>query len=139
VNTDFERQRATRQERIEKATGPFEDVRRFLSLDIPAWDSRRRPVRAFLRVRDGFRAVRAWREANQQRMQTDELEKLAVRICGDQFARDIEDAAPGAGQDPNTIAWVVAGLRCPRRPFCTGCSACFTITSPNRPNEGISA
>jgi hypothetical protein len=53
----------------------------------------------------------------------------------DQFARDIESAAHEAGQDPATIAWVVAGLRCPDKPFCTGCRSCFTITAPLRPND----
>jgi hypothetical protein len=132
----FERQMAERQERIEKARGPFQDLFRFAHLNIPSWSSGGRPVRAFERVRAGFMAVREWRNANQQNMQTDELEMLAVRLCADQFAREIEDTASGAGQDPATIAWVVAGLRCPSRPFCTGCSRCFTITSPHRPNEG---
>lgn len=35
------------------------------------------------------------------------------------------------------IAWVAAGLRCPWQPFCTGCVACQTVTSPLRPSEPL--
>lgn len=121
-----------KNDRIEKARGPFDAVRQFFHLDIPAWDSRRRAPRAYERVVEAFRAVSEWRYANNQRGQDHELERLAVRICADQFAREIEDAAHAAGQDPATIAWVVAGLRCPARPFCTGCDACFTVSAPHR-------
>ncbi len=131
----FERRKAERDRVIAEARGPFEALRRFAHLTIPAWDSRRRPARAFERVREGFRAVEQWRYATNQQVQTNELEMLAVRLCADQFAREIEDAAHEAGQDQATIAWVLAGLRCPSRPFCVGCSACFTITAPHRPND----
>lgn len=128
-----------KEERIEKARDPFEAIRQFLHLDIPAWDSRRRPARAYERVVEAFRAVHGWRYANNQRMQDNELERLAVRICADQFARDIQDAAHSAGQDPATIAWVVAGLRCPAQPFCTGCDACFTVSAPHRHDVVLTA
>jgi hypothetical protein len=119
--------------KIEAARGPFDATLPYATLDHgDAW-GRRRPAEAFRRVVKAFSAVRNWRDVNNQRMHSDELEALAVRVCADQFARDIEDAASGSQHDPATIAWVLAGLRCPRRPFCQGCRACFTITSPLRP------
>lgn len=135
----IDRRMEHREEEIQKAQGPFDAIRQFFHLEIPAaWGSSRRPARAYERVVKAFSAVRQWRYVNNQKMQTNELERLAVRICADQFAREIEDAAHGAGQDPATIAWVTAGLRCPARPFCTGCRHCFTITAPLRPNgEGL--
>ena len=122
-----------RDRRIEAARGPFEAVQRFLRLTIPRWDSGRRPATAYDRLVKAMRAVREWRSVNNQQMQDNELERLAVLVCADQFATEIEDAAHDAGQDPATIAWVVAGLRCTARPFCTGCRTCFTVTSPLRP------
>ncbi len=133
TSTDFDRRMADHRARIERARGPFEAVQRFLRLAIPRWDSGRRPAAAYERALKAVQAVREWRYANNQQMQDHELEKLAVLVCADQFAEEIEAAAHDAGQDPATIAWVVAGLRCTARPFCTGCRACFTVTSPLRP------
>ncbi len=41
---------------------------------------------------------------------------------------------PRARRKP--VTWVLAGMRCPKRPFCTGCQGCFTITAPNRATAG---
>jgi len=54
-----------------------------------------------------------------------------VRVTADSLAALI-DATATAKQDAYTIAWVVAGLRCRRQPFCAGCGACQTVTSPHR-------
>ncbi len=131
--SDFDARLAERDRKIEAARGPFEAVRRFFSLDRGDVWGRRPASEAFSRLVKATSAVRQWRYVNNQQLQTDELEALAVRVCADQFARDIEDAASGGPHDSATIAWVLAGLRCPRRPFCRGCRACFTITSPLRP------
>lgn len=133
--TEFDRRWEERDKAIEEARGPFEAIRKYLHITIPNWTSRERPATVYRRLVAATSAVRQWRYVNQQKEQTNELEILAIRICADQFARDIEDAAHQAGQDPATIAWVTAGLRCPSKPFCTGCRACFTITSPLRPND----
>jgi hypothetical protein len=122
-----------KNKKIDAARGPFDAVLPYATLDHGDVWGRRRPAEAFRRVVKAFSAVRNWRYANNQQLHTDELEALSVRVCADQFARDIEDAASGGPHDPATIAWVLAGLRCPRRPFCRGCRACFTITSPLRP------
>ncbi len=132
---DFDARWAARDKEIEDARGPFNALMRYMTLDHGDVWGRRRPAQAFRRVVAAFAAVRTWRNANNQNLQPDELEALAVRVCADQFARDIEDAASGGPHDPATIAWVLAGLRCPRRPFCRGCRACFTITSPLRPTD----
>lgn len=133
-----ERMFAEKRKKIEEARGPFEEVRPFLHLRLPEGLSRERPSHVFRRVTAATRAVRQWRYVNSQRMQDNEIEIVAIRISADQFARDIEDAAaqPGASLDPATIAWVLAGLRCPDKPFCTGCTSCFTITAPNRSIPG---
>ncbi len=133
--SEVDRRLSERDRRIEAARGPFEAARQFLHLHIPSWDSRERPASVYRRVVDAVSAVREWRYANNQREQDHEMERLAIRISADQFARDIEAAAHDAGQDPATIAWVAAGLRCPDKPFCTGCRSCFTITAPLRPND----
>lgn len=133
--TDFDRRRAERDKKIEAARGPFEAVIHYLHLRLPGWSSRERSPKVYERVTKARAAVREWRYVNNQQMQDNELEILSIRIAADQFARDIEAAAHEAGQDPATIAWVVAGLRCPDKPFCTGCRSCFTITAPLRPND----
>lgn len=123
---------AEKRRRVERARGPFEVVRPYLGIDRGSFMENRPGAAVALRVDRATDAVREWRYANDQRNQDREIETVAIRVAADQFARDIEDAAAAAGQDAATIAWVVAGLRCPCRPFCTGCDACFTITAPHR-------
>jgi hypothetical protein len=132
---EHDRKMAERDQKIEKARGPFDAVRPFMWLHRRNWLRPGSPSEApvLARVIKAVAAVRQWRYVNNQQMQTDEMEVIAVRVAADQFAADILNAAHDAGQDPTTIAWVVAGLRCPARPFCTGCRSCFTITSPLRP------
>jgi hypothetical protein len=93
------------------------------------WDQRPLPV--YRRLREALRALRSHRRLNNQQEREEDEVSLGVRIVADAMAGEIS-AAAGEGQDPNTIAWVVAGLRCPRRPFCLGCDACFTVDSPHR-------
>lgn len=126
---------ADKRKRVEKARGPFEAVMPYLGIDRGSFMQNLPGAAVALRVDRAADAVREWRYANDQRGQDREIETVAIRVAADQFARDIEDAAADTGQDPATIAWVVAGLRCPRRPFCTGCNACFTVTSPHRADE----
>lgn len=120
-----------KRERIERARGPFDAIMRFLTLDRGDWRSLAGAAVA-LRVDRATDAVREWRHVNDQALQDREIETVAIRVAADQFAREIEQAAAATGQDRATIAWVVAGLRCPLRPFCTGCQTCFTVTSPHR-------
>lgn len=116
----------------ERTENGFQAIQQFLDLDEgQAWG--RRPPRVLTRLRDALEALRAYRRAHNQNDFGGYEEKLAVRIVADQFAVDIESAAGDrADLDLYTIAWVLAGIRCPRRPFCRGCPACFTITSPHR-------
>lgn len=117
-------QRRARQD----AAGPgFERWSRFLGLRAWGFD-----VEAFERVRRAIRDVTEYRRAHNQRGADYEDEIFAVRVCADTFASQIEAAA--GDRDADTISWVVAGLRCPQAPFCTGCPACQTVTSPARPN-----
>lgn len=124
-----------KERRVEKARSPFEAIRGYLGIDYGDWTNRRRGAAVFRRVTDAVSAVREWRYANNQSLQDHELEIVAIRVSADQFAREIEDAAGGTELDAATISWVLAGLRCSRRPFCTGCLTCFTVTSPHRPND----
>ncbi len=119
----------TRQERTDDA---FRRIQRFLDLDSgEVWG--RRPPAVLTRLKDALAALRDYRRAHNQPNFGDYEEKLAVRIVADQFAEDIADAAGGRTDlDPHTVAWVLAGIRCPWRPFCRGCQGCFTITSPHR-------
>lgn len=115
--------------RIERARGPFDGIARYLRL--AEWGT---GVPVGRRLRAAFAALHEWRDANNQRRVPSDDITLAVRIVADQLAAEIEGAA-GPEHDRDTVAWVLAGMRCPLRPFCTGCRACFTITSPNRPND----
>jgi hypothetical protein len=119
------------RKRIENARGPFEQISPYLYLLRYGgnYGTKSAPIAA--RVQAARRALDAWRNANNQRHNPDDIENLIIRISADQFAADIQGAA-GPEHDPSTIAWVLAGLRCPAQPFCTGCPSCFTVTAPAR-------
>jgi hypothetical protein len=94
--------------------------------------SRVKTVPVFDRLDKALRAMREFRAARSQGGGRDDEEiSLAVGVVADELAGQIAAAAT-TGQDPATIAWVLAGLRCPRQPFCTGCPSCFTVTAPLR-------
>lgn len=125
MSTDEPRWLVERRARIERARGPFDELCAVGMVNV----DHRAPV--LDRVRRALGALREWRRANNQDERYDEEAALAVRTVAESMASEIH-AAAGGGQDPATIAWVVAGLRCPRRPFCPGCAACFTIDAPHR-------
>jgi hypothetical protein len=87
---------------------------------------------AFNRAEKAVWALQAWRDAAGQRRDPHEALELTVRVVADVLAGQIEAAAP-ADLDSATVRWVVAGLRCTSQPFCTGCTMCATVTSPQRP------
>lgn len=87
---------------------------------------------AFERLKQALRDVREFRYASNYRGGDYETEQLAVRVVSDALAGQIQ-ASASDNQDADTIAWVIAGLRCKRRPFCQGCRSCQTVTSPLRP------
>lgn len=87
---------------------------------------------AFSQAEKAIFALRAWRTAASQRNDNHEELVLTVRVVADVLAQQIEAAAP-ATLDTETVRWVVAGLRCTHQPFCTGCTTCATVTSPQRP------
>jgi len=119
------------RKRIEKARGPFEAIRRFLHVDRgDVWGRGRLPV--YEKLNTALAALREWRHANNQQDRTEDQVCLSIRVVCDAMATQIGEAGAGAGQDPATIAWVVAGLRCPSRPFCQGCESCFTVDAPHR-------
>lgn len=120
-----------KQERIEKARGPFERLcMPMMGVDNGGvWDGNRLPV--FERVKAALWALREWRQVNNQQQRSEDEAALAVRVVADSMASEIQGAASGE-QDAATIAWVVAGLRCPRRPFCRGCDSCFSVDAPHR-------
>ncbi|MBF9135154.1 hypothetical protein I0C86_40460 [Plantactinospora sp. S1510] len=119
------------RERIERARVPFyQHCGNFLGLD---WYSTARgALPVYGRLEAALRALREWRDANNQRRDFQDEVNLAVRVVAHEMARQITAAAT-ADQDAATIAWVTAGLRCASRPFCTGCVSCQTIESPHRP------
>jgi hypothetical protein len=118
----------TYNEREAKALPAFERWRDFLGLHEYGYG-----VPAFQRLKEAMYAVRGWRYASNTRGGDYETATLAVRVCADTFASQIAAAATPEC-DEHTIRWVVAGLRCPSAPFCTGCPACQTVTAPERPN-----
>lgn len=125
----FEREQAERAQRIEAARPAFERLHGLMhlleyGLAVPA-------ARA---LQEAWRAYHAWRDANNQRREPDEVLALAVRVVAETFASQIASAATDE-QDAATVRWVLAGLRCPSSPFCVGCSACQTVTAPARPAE----
>lgn len=91
-------------------------------------------VRASDRLETATRAVEAFRRITKSRGASREMNNLAVRVVADTFADQIEAAGQNV-HDNATIRWVVAGLRCPSAPFCSGCIACQSVTSPLRPNQ----
>ncbi len=128
---EHDRRMAERKKRIEAARGPFERIRPYLGLDRGDVWGRRRGAPVARKLEDALRALREWRYANQQREHDNDEVNLSIRVVAEAMAVEIGEAA-GPAQDRATIAWVVAGLRCPSRPFCTGCDSCFTIDAPHR-------
>lgn len=121
-------------DRIEKARGPFEDLALGrLGLDLGSWDRRGRARRLHDKVAAALSALREWRRANNQQGRPADEVNLAIRTTAEELAVQLAESADGRPDlDPATIAWVLAGLRCPAAPFCEGCNACFTVTAPNR-------
>jgi hypothetical protein len=124
---DWDREQRNRDARREKAEGPYKKWAGYLHL--ANWGH---GLPVFERLRDADRAIREQRHANNVRGGDYEGLTLAVRVCAATFADQIAAAAPDPS-DP-TLLWVLAGLRCTLRPFCTGCTACQSITSPLRPS-----
>jgi hypothetical protein len=126
---------AERRQRQEKAEGPFKElVSPFL--DLAGWST----GRTAKRLKNALWALHEYRSAHQkdENMGSGPL-TLSVRVVADELANQIQEAASDPaehGVDAATIAWVLAGMRCPSQPFCTGCTACFTITAPNRAIRG---
>jgi hypothetical protein len=87
---------------------------------------------AFKRLQQALWDVREYRRISNTMNGGGEEIIVAVRVVADTLANQVQ-AAAGADQDPATVAWVVAGLRCESSPFCTGCTSCQTVTSPLRP------
>jgi hypothetical protein len=128
--SDFDRRRRARDERIEKARGPFKALPAWRIDFGDPWSNRKAPA-VVTKLRDALFALREWRRANNQQERDDDEVSLAITIVAGTMAGEIAAAATSQ-QDSATIAWVVAGLRCPRRPFCTGCESCFTVDAPHR-------
>lgn len=120
--------RERREEELAANTPKFEPLARYLSLADFGWGSR-----TFRRLQAAASTVREQRRLTNYRGGDYEAEILSVRLVADALAEQILAAADG--RDADTIAWVAAGLRCPRDPFCAGCNACQTVTSPLRPAE----
>ena len=126
VFSEFETRKA-------KAYPEFDRWRRFLGLGGWGYDNP-----AAQRVTDAMRAVSTWRSVTNQGAMTYvaatsyEMPNLVVRVVADTLADQVASSA-GPEQDAATVAWVVAGLRCAATPFCLGCGACQTVTSPLRP------
>lgn len=125
----LERERAERAARIEKAHAAFEPWLRYLGIERHGPGSG-----VFRRVQQAMWDVRTYRQESNTGVDAFyEQVTVATRVAADTLAAQI-DATAGADPrlDPYTVAWVTAGLRCPRTPFCQGCTACQTVTSPLR-------
>jgi hypothetical protein len=119
--------------RIEKARGPFDQIMPFLGLALRSGFTCGRADRLHGRVTQALSALREWRRANNQQERPDDEVTLAIRVTAAELATQLAETADGRTDlDSATIAWVLAGLRCPAAPFCEGCTACFTVTAPNR-------
>lgn len=131
---EHDRRMAEKNARIEKARGPFNElVLDRLGLDLGEWHTRGPARRLFNKVDTALSALREWRRANNQQESPSDAVVLAIRTTAAELAAQLDETASGRPDlDGATIAWVLAGLRCPAAPFCEGCNACFTITAPNR-------
>jgi hypothetical protein len=132
VRTDHDRRWAEIEARQAAAKQPFDTlVSGFLHLS--GWGT----GRTANRLKRALWALQEYRDAHQQSRNMGDGELiLSVRVVADELAAQIQEAAPTTSVDPATIAWVLAGMRCPSQPFCTGCQSCFTITAPLRPVDG---
>lgn len=130
AETYLEGRQRERQER-EKASATVEFEKWRWALSLAGWGYR---LPAFRAIQEALQAIGEQRRTSGYRGLDYETETVAVRVLGRHFANEVQAAATDE-HDPATIAWVIAGLRCPAQPFCTGCSSCFTIAAPIRPNE----
>lgn len=127
-----------KEARIERARPAFEKLPMWLTVNFGSVLGEQYPRSVLAKLSKAFTALREWRHANQQSPREDDQVALAIRIVCDAMATEIGEAA-GGREDPATIAWVQAGLRCPRQPFCRGCDACFTIDAPHRHDAAFAA
>ena len=128
--SDWERQR--REQRLAKAQVGFDRSRRWLGrLRDFGWG-----VPVFTRALDAQRDIREHRLATGYRGADYEDLHVTLNVARETWATEILAAAAGdPDMDAHTVAVIVAGLRCPSRPYCTGCPSCQTITAPTRPND----
>lgn len=128
--TEWERRR--REERITRADEKFERSRRWLGR------LRSRDVPAFKRALDAQWDIREHRQVHNLPGGGYEQLHVALNVARETWATQIEAACQGQPDlDRHTVAVIVAGLRCPSRPYCTGCPACQTVTAPARPNAEV--
>lgn len=124
---DIEREIAERKCEEEAALPGFDRWRKFLHLAGFGWD-----VTAFKRLVKAREEIDRFRRANRTYDYGGyEREIVAIRVAADTFANQIE-AEGFADHDPVTLRWVIAGLRCPQRPFCAGCDSCQSVIAPER-------
>lgn len=122
---------AEKEKRVAAARAAFDALPMWLTINYGSVLGRRHHTSVLNKLTEAFSALREWRWANNQSNRSEDEVALAIRIVCDAMATEIRDAA-GEREDPSTIAWVVAGLSCPRQPFCRGCESCFTIDAPHR-------
>lgn len=117
-----------RRERIEAARVRFDRSRKYLHLG-DRWR-----LRVFTSAVEAAADIREWRDANNQARGDYEDEVVVLNVAREVWADEIQEAAAEDPlMDPVTVATILAGLRCPSRPYCTGCVACQTVTAPHRP------
>lgn len=128
--TEWERRQ--REERKAKADERFQRSRRWLGRlrgygqDVPA----------FKRALEAQWDIREHRQSHNLRGGDHEELHIALNVARETWAMEIQEACQGQPDlDPHTVAVIVAGLRCPARPYCTGCPSCQTVTAPTRPNK----
>lgn len=128
--TEWERRR--REAELADADARFTRSRRWLG-SLRDWGE---GVPAFRKAREAQWDIRSQRRARNVAGRDYEDLHIALNVARETWASEIEQACQGQPDlDPHTVAVIVAGLRCPARPYCTGCPSCQTITAPTRPNK----
>lgn len=127
--SEWERRR--REEERAEAQVRFDRSRRWLGR-LREWGE---GVPAFRAARQAQWDIQSFRRANNYQGRDYEDLHVALNVARETWAGEIQEACQGDPDlDPHTVAVIVAGLRCPSRPYCTGCPACQTVTAPTRPN-----
>lgn len=112
--SDFERRWAEREERVERARGPFDQLCTLgmMHVDIGGALTPRGRLPVYDRLDKTMLALTEWRFQHKQTLLLAEQVALATWVVTDQLVADVTTAAAAGQWDPATTVWAMVRIRC---------------------------